>query len=109
MTPSLLKRLCTGLLALTLTMACGAEEPGTQGAVSKSYDLYLLTGQSNMAARGKVDIESKQTHPRVFTLSKEGRWIPAVDPLHFNTDSARTLGARYAAAMLRLIGANKNN
>ena len=76
------------LAALALTMACNAEEPGAQGAASKSYDLYLLIGQSNMAGRGQVDKESKLKHPRVFTLTRDGQWGPAVDPLHFDKPSA---------------------
>ncbi len=58
-----------------------------QGGES-SYDLYLLIGQSNMAGRGAVDAESKSTHPRVFSLDKAGRWVPAVDPLHFDKPGA---------------------
>ena len=54
----------------------------------ETYDLYLLIGQSNMAGRGKVDEESKKTHPRVFALNKDGQWIPAVDPLHFDKPGA---------------------
>lgn len=37
-----------------------------------------------MAGRGIVDKESKQPHPRVVTLTKDGQWAPAIDPLHFD-------------------------
>lgn len=76
------------LPSLAWGVACGAEEPGIRAAAPKSYDLYLLIGQSNMAGRGKVDKESKQVHPRVFTLTKNEQWVPATDPLHFDKPSA---------------------
>ena len=68
---------------LLLNVFCTGAEPD-----AKSYDLYLLIGQSNMAGRGKVDEESKKVHPRVFMLNKEGAWAPAVDPLHFDKPGA---------------------
>lgn len=71
------------LVSSVLTSVSAAETTGGAG-----YDLYLLIGQSNMAGRGKVDEESKKTHPRVFALNKEGQWVPAVDPLHFDKPGA---------------------
>ena len=49
-----------------------------------SLHLYLLVGQSNMAGRGTLDEESKKTDPRIFMLTKELKWQPAADPLHFD-------------------------
>jgi len=37
-----------------------------------------------MAGRGKVEKQDKEIHPRVFTLNKENKWVPAVDPIHFD-------------------------
>ncbi len=51
-------------------------------------DLYLLIGQSNMAGRGTVEPQDLQPHPRVLTLNKDNRWVPAVDPLHFDKPAA---------------------
>lgn len=48
------------------------------------FHLYLLAGQSNMAGRGTVETVDKTPHPRVWVLNKEGQWIPATDPLHFD-------------------------
>jgi hypothetical protein len=73
----------TGLLVLLCAFAGTAKAETATG-----MDLYLLIGQSNMAGRGKVDEESKQVHPRVFTLNKDGQWVPATDPLHFDKPSA---------------------
>ncbi|MDR6782622.1 hypothetical protein ABIE26_000890 [Pedobacter africanus] len=52
--------------------------------VDPDFHLYLLVGQSNMAGRGKVDSISKQINPRILMLNKNGEWVEATDPLHFD-------------------------
>jgi len=37
-----------------------------------------------MAGRGKIAPEDKQPIERVLKFSKAGKWVPAVDPLHFD-------------------------
>ncbi len=49
-----------------------------------NFHLYLLIGQSNMAGRGAVDAESKNTDSRVQMLTKDLTWKTAADPLHFD-------------------------
>lgn len=46
--------------------------------------LFLLIGQSNMAGRGKLEPQDEATNPRIFMLTKDGEWVPAKDPLHFD-------------------------
>ena len=46
--------------------------------------VFLLAGQSNMAGRGLLEEEDTIPHERVLTLSKDGDWVPAVDPIHFD-------------------------
>ncbi|GAA4449702.1 sialate O-acetylesterase [Nibrella saemangeumensis] len=58
----------------------------------RKVHLYLLAGQSNMAGRGKVDAESKQTHPRVWMLDQAGKWVPATDPMHFDKPAVIGVG-----------------
>ena len=75
----------------------------TASEVDANFHLYLLMGQSNMAGRGTVDAESLVTDPRVQMLDKEGHWVPAKDPLHFDKPEAGvgpglTFGKRMAAA-----------
>lgn len=53
-----------------------------------NFHLYLLIGQSNMAGRGAVDGESKETNARVLMLAKDLTWKPASDPLHFDKSLA---------------------
>ena len=50
----------------------------------KSFHLYLLIGQSNMAGRGEVEAQDQEIHPRVFALDKTDKWAPAADPIHFD-------------------------
>jgi len=66
------------------------------------FHLYLLIGQSNMAGRGEVGPQDREIHPRVLALSKEGEWVPAIDPIHFDKPIAgvgpgRTFGKTMAA------------
>lgn len=46
----------------------------------KSFHLYLLMGQSNMAGRGVVPAETD--NPRILSLNSDNHWIIARDPLH---------------------------
>jgi len=69
----------THLIALLFTTFAAAEG---------KMDLYLLVGQSNMAGRGVVEEQDKTPHPRVMMLSKEGAWVPAIDPMHFDKTAA---------------------
>lgn len=63
----------------------------------EKFHLFLLVGQSNMAGRGVVEEQDKTPHPRVLMLSKEGQWVPAVDPLHFDKPSVGVgLGKTFA-------------
>ncbi|OJW79785.1 MULTISPECIES: sialate O-acetylesterase [unclassified Spirosoma] len=52
--------------------------------VPPRLQIFLLIGQSNMAGRGDLDAESKQTNPRIWMLDKALNWIPAQDPMHFD-------------------------
>ena len=60
----------------------------TFAAAQDKMDLYLLVGQSNMAGRGVVEEQDKTPHARVLMLSKEGKWVPAIDPMHFDKPAA---------------------
>lgn len=67
------------------------------------FHLYPLIGQSNMAGRGKLDAESRTAIPSVAVLTKDLKWQPATDPLHFDKPIAGvgpglTFGKRMAEA-----------
>lgn len=69
----------------------------------EQFHLFLLVGQSNMAGRGIVTPADKVAPARVLMLSKDGTWVPAKDPMHFDKPAAgvglgRTFGIEVAAA-----------
>lgn len=49
-----------------------------------NFHLFLLVGQSNMAGRGKVTPDDQVKDPKVLMLDQQGKWGPAVDPMHFD-------------------------
>ncbi|HID75410.1 MAG TPA: sialate O-acetylesterase [Planctomycetaceae bacterium] len=80
-------------LSAACLLACPtrAAEPAQQQLPAKErFHLFLLVGQSNMAGRGTIEEQDRQPHPRVLMLDQDGRWVPAVDPLHF--DKPRVVG-----------------
>jgi len=80
-----------GLLIVILnTPLLVAAEP-TLPAKDKVH-LFLLIGQSNMAGRGKPGDEDKKTHPRVWSLDKEQKWVPALAPIHFDKPTVAGVG-----------------
>lgn len=64
------------LLVLAATALC-AQPKG-------KLDLFLLIGQSNMAGRGVPEAADKEPVAGVWKLDAEMKWVPAVDPLHFD-------------------------
>jgi len=58
----------------------------------ENFHLFLLVGQSNMAGRGKITEGQNQPHPRVLMLTRDGKWAPAVDPLHFDKPTVVGVG-----------------
>ena len=58
----------------------------------KQFHLFLLAGQSNMAGRGKVTAEDKRVSNGVLTLNRNGQWVDAVDPIHFDKPGITGVG-----------------
>ena len=76
---------------------------GILPAADANFHLYLLIGQSNMAGRGKIELQDKVAVPRVLMLNKVNEWVSAVDPIHFDKSIAgvslgRTFGIEMAKA-----------
>ncbi len=57
---------------------CGA-------AFAEGYDVYLLIGQSNMSGRGTLTAENALPSDRIVKFTKDMKWVPADEPLHFDT------------------------
>jgi hypothetical protein len=53
-----------------------------------TMQLFVLAGQSNMAGRGAVADEDRVEHPRVRMLTRDLRWMPAIEPMHFDKPMA---------------------
>lgn len=68
--------------------ALNAEE--TKLPEKSDFHLYLLVGQSNMAGRGKVTPADQEENAQLLMFNQDGKWVPAVDPLHF--DKPRIVG-----------------
>ncbi|MCC7087316.1 MAG: sialate O-acetylesterase [Pirellulales bacterium] len=77
---------------LTIAICYGVTSSGKEPVslpAKKTFHIYLLMGQSNMAGRGKVgDDNDKSLHPHVLVLNRENVWSPASDPLHFDKPTA---------------------
>ncbi|MCA9113470.1 MAG: sialate O-acetylesterase [Planctomycetaceae bacterium] len=67
-----------------------AEAEATAVPEREKFPLYLLIGQSNMAGRGKMTEGDRKAPARVLKFTKQGTWVPAADPLHF--DKPRVAG-----------------
>ena len=91
--------LAVALIALS-ALPAAAQQDAVQPPARDKFHIFLLVGQSNMAGRGKVAAEDRQTHPRVLTLNKQQQWVPAVDPIHFDKSSAGVgLGRTFGIAL----------
>lgn len=64
----------------------------------KNMTLFLLIGQSNMAGRGKLSPEDKKPIPRCLKLNRDGQWVEATSPIHFDR---KTAGFGIADAFVR--------
>jgi len=51
-------------------------------------DLYLLIGQSNMAGRGKISVDTARNNQDIWVINGQNEWVPAKDPLHYDKPAA---------------------
>lgn len=73
---------------LAVVMSCGVFADDGVKADKSKFHLFLLVGQSNMAGRGKIEAGDKEVVERVLSLNKDGKWVAAVDPIHFDKREA---------------------
>jgi hypothetical protein len=69
-----------------------ADASGGEGPTPAVTHVFLLIGQSNMSGRGRVEPVDLVPHPRVFSFSKDQRWVPAVDPIAFDKPGLAGVG-----------------
>ena len=85
---SLLAALLLPPATLSAAEAAAGKTVATPPADKARFFLVLLAGQSNMAGRGPVDPADNEPHPRVLMLDRDGDWVPAVDPVHYDKKGA---------------------
>ncbi len=88
----------TIVVAALALSAVGTGQSQTPPLPSReAFHLFLLAGQSNMAGRGKVEPSDWLPSPGVLMLDRQGAWVPAVDPMHFDKPVAGVgLGRAFA-------------
>ncbi len=76
----------TGVLLCAATLAADrhAGPRAAEQGQTRPMQIFLLIGQSNMAGRGDVEPDDRVVHARLRMLDRDGRWVPAVDPMHFD-------------------------
>ena len=86
-----MNRMLLGTVVLCAALGLRAERP---------YDLYLLVGQSNMSGRGHLTAENRIGDPRVFSFGRDEKFVPAVEPLHWEKKTCGAgLGMTFAIDM----------
>lgn len=95
------RQFLSACLVLCMTGAAFAEQAPAQ------MKLFLLIGQSNMAGRGKVEPQDQVENPRILMLTKDLKWVPAKDPVHFDKPDKAGVGpcSEFAREVFK---ANKN-
>ena len=56
--------------------------------VPRDMKLFLLVGQSNMAGRGRVSAEDAKPMARCLKFNRDGKWVGASTPIHFDRATA---------------------
>ncbi|MNX95310.1 Carbohydrate acetyl esterase/feruloyl esterase precursor [compost metagenome] len=80
---NLLSTLRINLLLLLVTLLLASFSKPEQP--DPNFHLYLLVGQSNMAGRGVLTAEYRNlSQANVMMLDKDGNWVRASHPLHFD-------------------------
>jgi len=84
---------CPLILISSFSMAQINNELSQTNTVDSSFDLYLLIGQSNMSGRGIITEKFKEEgSPNLFMLTRDNKWIPAKNPLHFDKPKIAGVG-----------------
>ena len=65
--------------------AAAARDPAEKEVEApKDMKLVLLVGQSNMSGRAPVTDEFKKPIDRCYKLNRDGKWVAATNPFHFD-------------------------
>lgn len=90
---SLFSILPVALICFSAMASDAQSKTATPQTVDSTFDLYLLIGQSNMAGRGEVtDAYRTEGSDAVLMLNKDGQWVRAAHPLHFDKPAVAGVG-----------------
>ena len=89
---------CCVLPICSAATSTAAENPQTTIPPKQRFHLFLMVGQSNMAGRGRVSEADRQPLRKVLVYSKNGSWIAARAPLHFDKPNVVGVGIGRAFA-----------
>lgn len=68
----------------------------------ENLHLFVLAGQSNMAGRGNVTAADRYPDNQIIMLDQQQRWVPAIDPVHFDKSVAGVgLGREFARQYIK--------
>lgn len=70
----------------------------TTVASSAHTYVFLLAGQSNMAGRGKPQLQDTTSVNNIYMLNAAMQWVPAREPLHFDKPAIVGVGPGFAFA-----------
>lgn len=90
------------LLLTSAALFAAAADEKIKLPARENFHLILLAGQSNMAGRGVISPSDRIPHPRVLMQNRQGEWVPAVEPVHYDKDFAGVGPGRSFAIRLRL-------
>ena len=76
------------LLLTSAALFAAAADEKIKLPARENFHLILLAGQSNMAGRGVISPSDRIPHPRVLMQNRQGEWVPAVEPVHYDKDFA---------------------
>lgn len=78
-----MKKYAMLLVSILTAIGAYAQQP------DPNFELYILAGQSNMAGRGIVtDAYKAVGSDKILMLTKDGKWVQAKHPIHFDKPSA---------------------
>lgn len=60
--------------------------------------VFLLAGQSNMAGRGKPQLQDTTSVNNIYMLNAAMQWVPAHEPMHFDKPAIVGVGPGFAFA-----------
>lgn len=86
------------LLICLVCVTALASQAQTAVASSAHTYVFLLAGQSNMAGRGKPQLQDTTVVSNIYMLNAAMQWVPAREPLHFDKPAIVGVGPGFAFA-----------